>query len=338
MSAVVPSTKNPTERNPSDKHGGAQPENRQPGNRQPENQPAKLPTKLPDQQAEKRLQLLQLAKEVRQLEKNGGFAHRASPDAISTGCQGMDALLPAGGYEAGCIVEYLRSSPACGANHLALAAAACAMRAAEGYLVVVDPQRAIYPPALVCHGIDLQRVIFVHPETADDLLWAIDQGLRTSAVAAVVAEWHFVDDRSARRLQLAAESGKTLGILVRGLAARRSPTWAEVQWVVRSAAAPVAQSPGLHDLASSTVSTAGIVRRSSGNRRLFVQLARVRGGRAGALLRVDIDAVTGLMQANQVDGRERNRHDQDSRHATRAVRLATELADPASASRRAQTG
>ena len=317
--------------------------------------------------ATKRLQLQQLAKEVRSLEKHASGAK--TPQAVSTGCGDMDALLPAGGYEPGCVVEYLRSSPACGASHLAMAAAASAVRAKEGYLVVVDPQRSIYPPALLCHGLDLQQVIFVHPETPDDLLWAIDQSLRTSAVAAVIAECHCVDDRAARRLQLAAESGSSLAVLIRGLAARRSPTWAEVQWVVRSAPTPFTP-PHLSSAAPAASRAARVEpttavdsppfpsplgRRNhlSNRRRLYVQLARVRGGQAGTLLRIDINTATGAMQASKprgsgmqighVDGRERNRHDTTSLDAapldaTRALRLAPQLAHPTHPSRRARTG
>src|SRR5690606_19118752 len=77
-------------------------------------------------------------------------------------------------------------------------------------------------------------VIFVRPQSQADAMWAVDQALRTQTVAAVIAELERIDDRSARRLQLAAECGQGLALLLRGWQARLQPSWAEVQWLVRS--------------------------------------------------------------------------------------------------------
>ncbi len=208
--------------------------------------------------------LQRLAREIEQLDSGAGRAAPQSP-RCSAGCAAMDALLPGGGYAAGCVVEYLRSTPACGASSLAWAAAAAAMRQSGGFLVVVDTQHNVYPPPLTSHGIDLAKVIFVRPQSQVDALWAVDQALRTTAVAAVFAELERIDDRSARRLQLAAESAGGLALLVRSCAARQHPSWAEVQWLVRS----------------------------QGNRRWHVQLARARGGQAGRSALLELDPLNG---------------------------------------------
>src|SRR5690606_20936174 len=144
----------------------------------------------------------QLAREIRQLETAG--RRPSAEGAISSGSQAMDACLPHGGYVRGSVIEFLRATPACGAAYLVYSAAAAAMQASEGFLVVVDvpqsqvvaskPQQArpsgprssrqgawpsqpkgdcepshfTYPPALVAHGIDLQKVIFVRPASVAD--------------------------------------------------------------------------------------------------------------------------------------------------------------------------
>ncbi|MCA9157471.1 MAG: hypothetical protein KDA72_04045 [Planctomycetales bacterium] len=229
--------------------------------------------------------LERLTREIAQLETSSGRTRR-EPARSSAGCAALDDLLPRGGYAAGCVVEYLRATPACGASTLAWAAAAAAMQATDGFLVVVDTQHNIYPPPLASHGIDLAKVIFVRPESQGDAIWAVDQALRTSAVAAVVAEFERIDDRSARRLQLAAESGQSLALLLRGWQARQQPTWAEVQWLVRSQRDSVQRVPMQRDP----------VQRG---RRWYLQLARVRGGQAGRSAVLEMEPLTGKLRPAQ---------------------------------------
>ncbi|MFO0943070.1 MAG: hypothetical protein U0930_20225, partial [Pirellulales bacterium] len=177
--------------------------------------------------------LARLAQEVQQMES--AARRPAGVVAVSTGCTAMDACLPIGGYLPGTVIEYLRSTSGCGATYLALTAAASALATwEEKHLVIVDTHHQLYPPSLLSHGISLPRVIWVRPQSQADAIWAVDQALRTPAVAAVVADLESIDERDARRLQLAAERGGGLGLLLRSLAARRMPSWAEVQWVVRS--------------------------------------------------------------------------------------------------------
>jgi protein ImuA len=246
---------------------------------------------------------MKLASEVQRLE--GGSRNTEHLDVVSTGCCSMDACLPAGGYAPGSIIEYLRSTEGCGASYLAMTAAASALRKAEDkYLVVVDPDRRFYPPALLNHQIDLQRVIWVHPQSTTDAIWAMDQALRTASVAAVIADIDMLDDRSSRRLQLAAQRGGGLGLLLRGLSARRAPSWAEVQWVVRSVVPQLVAEANSADQTNSAARTTAAV--DSGDawpmmRRLEVVLARMRGGKAGARLLLDIDSVHGRIHCVSMD-------------------------------------
>jgi protein ImuA len=229
-----------------------------------------------------------LSNEVQRLESQAfekRDRHSAEFESISTGCSPMDACLAASGYSPGSIIEYLRTTEGCGATYLAMAAAASALRAAQDkYLVMVDTRHRFYPPALLSHGIDLRQVIWVRPQSMVDAVWATDQALRTASVAAVVADMETLDDRNARRLQLAAQRGGGLGLLLRNLSARRMPSWAEVQWVVRCPARSLDLLP-----ASQTVL-----------RRLEVILARLRGGKAGARLLLDIDSVHGQIRSAPV--------------------------------------
>lgn len=259
-----------------------------------------------------------LSRQVRALETEG--RQQQSQPSISTGCRALDRHLPCNGYEAGTVVEYLRSAPACGASYLAFTAAATAQKLSGGFIVVInshDARRSVYPPTLAAHGIDLDKVVFVRPETSRDAIWAADQSLRNAGVAAVVAELERVDEIAARRLQLAAESASSLGILLRSSAARRRPSWAEVQWLVTPAAKTERQEVTAH-------------------RKIHVQLVRNRGGKTGAGLWLEIHNTTGVLQpassststfavrkSVEIAEFERKRHEQKA-----SLHLASKLAHP----------
>ncbi len=152
---------------------------------------------------------------------------------FSSGAAAIDRLLPDGGFEHGMLVEWLAELPGCGAATLGLLAAREACRAG-GMLVVLDRAQAFYPPAAVGWGVDPARLIVVRPRTARDEIWAAVQSLRSPVVAAVWTMIDRLDSRNFRRLQLAAEAGRTLGVLVRSASARGQPSWADVRLGVKA--------------------------------------------------------------------------------------------------------
>ena len=64
-------------------------------------------------------------------------------------------------------------------------------------------------------GIDLSRVLLVHPRVGSDGLWAVEQTLRSGTCGAVLAWLETGDMKTLRRLQLAAEAGCCWGLLFR---------------------------------------------------------------------------------------------------------------------------
>ena len=101
-------------------------------------------------------------------------------------------------------------------------------------LIICDPAGEIYPPAIAAMGIPLDRVYFLNPRDKADQLWAVAECLRCSAVGAVVAAPPPLSRIDARKLQLAAERGGGIGILLRTL--DQSPHYAAAtRWLVRPA-------------------------------------------------------------------------------------------------------
>jgi hypothetical protein len=87
------------------------------------------------------------------------------------------------------------------------------------YLVWITPPCLPYAPALAQHGLVLDQLVLVQAHDASAVLWAAEQALRCPAVGAVLAWPPAIDDRRVRRLQLAAETGGSCGLLYRPPAA-----------------------------------------------------------------------------------------------------------------------
>jgi len=98
-----------------------------------------------------------------------------------------------------------------------------------------DPKHELYPPALVNLGFDLSRVFLLHPKTSADEMWAIAESLRCKGVGAVVAAPKRLTRIEARRLQLAAETGGSVAILLRHTGSDSNIYAAATRWLVSPA-------------------------------------------------------------------------------------------------------
>jgi protein ImuA len=223
--------------------------------------------------------------------------HDARP-VVSTGSLALDRLLPCNGLKRGTLSEYLGAEAASGAGTLALMAAREACREGRS-MVILDRQKRFFPLSAAACGIDLSRTLIFWPASAQEELWALDQALRCPGVGAVWATCGLLGVRDFRRLQLAAECGGTLGLLVRPASIRGQPTWADVQWHIDAEPA-------------------------NGHWRLRVTLVRCRGGTGGRSVILELDE-----QANAW-------REASEQHATHSLPLSPTLADPANLRRRSR--
>lgn len=252
---------------------------------------------------------------IRRLRAQVGCVTTAPPPEVeqfSTGAEGLDRFLPRGGLCVEGITEWVAEAEGCGAAAFSMIATSRRLNSVNGPLLVVGGEGVFYPPAAVALGIPAHRVIWVRPTRHADVVWAIDQGLRCEPVAAV---WAHVgpnlDDRDARRFQLAAEAGRTPGLFVRPPSVRGRPSFADVRFHVG-----VGQS------------VVGLGRSS------VITLDRCRGGTIGRSLEVRIDD---RVQIHEVTPKPSERRVstapypiESNNHETAAVRLASELAHPTS--------
>jgi hypothetical protein len=144
--------------------------------------------------------------------RGDALAHEAA--ALPTGYPELDLRLPGGGWPPGALTEILLACE--GIGELRLALPALARLTADGRLVVlVDPPYLPYAPALAVAGIELHRLLIVRASTQPDRLWAFEQALRAGECGAVFAWLPVAEERTLRRLQIAAREGSSWGVLWR---------------------------------------------------------------------------------------------------------------------------
>lgn len=151
---------------------------------------------------------------------------------FSVGLPAIDGLLAHRTLSYGAVHEVLGDATGVPSFFAALLARA-ALR--KGAIVWCDPERKIYPPALATVGLPLERLFLLRCDEP----WATAECMRCRAVdVTVVAAPGTLAKLSrldARRLQLAAERGGGIGILLRrlGRSASASHYAAATRWLVR---------------------------------------------------------------------------------------------------------
>jgi hypothetical protein len=246
-------------------------------------------------------------------------------EVIRSGFRAVDALMPSGGIRSGSLVEWIARGDGegvaggAGAVSLAFAIACQIAKAAAGTssgprtILVVDRGGWFYPPAVLPWLDDSRQLVVARPSHDDDEIWAIDQALRCSGVAAVVAWPRGVAShgslrggRSARRpgfqqessrplsswttamrrWQLSARSSGCIGLFIRPAATAHEPSWAE---------AKIAVSPLCG--ASSLIGASSLPVNSLHERRL--RLERIGGAWNGGLTGKVTEAVLDLARGSE---------------------------------------
>jgi protein ImuA len=239
---------------------------------------------------------------------------------FSLGTPALDRLLPGESLRYGMLTEWLSELARSRAATLSLLSAREACRA-SGVLVVIDRRQVFYPPAAAAWGIDLNRLVIVRPQNARDELWAAVQALRSPAVAAMWAMIDRLDSRAFRRLQLAAQSGRTLGLLLRPMCVRDEPSWADVRLAVSrprvtgqesrvEGRGSRARKPGHPYSRFATLDFRHCV---------HVRVLRARGARAGGSVMLEIDDAAHMVREA------RGGH----RHGEVSLPVVSQLVDPA---------
>jgi protein ImuA len=132
---------------------------------------------------------------------------------LPTGHAALDDAL-GGGWPRGVLVELLTDLYGIGEVSLLLPLLA-AQTGAGQHVAFVAPPHIPYAPALARAGVRLERVLVIGMQDDAQTLWALEQALGSGACGTALAWPGRVDTRTLRRLQLAAERGRTTGFLYR---------------------------------------------------------------------------------------------------------------------------
>lgn len=204
-----------------------------------------------------------LRRRIEALECPPPRAGLAAPLAL--GLPAVDQALPGGGLRPAALHEIQGTGAA-----IAFTAALAARRLhqdAMGPVLWCRTGIGLYPPGLSIFGLAADDLILVRGDSQRDVLWAMEEGLISGKPAIVVGEVGRLDLTASRRLQLAAETGGLVAVLLASGREVGRVSAASTRWRLKSA--PSAPTPGY---------------RGIGQTRFSAELLRCRGGAPGAWL------------------------------------------------------
>ena len=142
---------------------------------------------------------------------------------IPTGHPQLDATLPGGGWPTDAVMEMV--APQWGMGELQLLLPLMrTITQQKRWILWISPPYVPYAPALERAGIDMDFFVVIQPDKArKDAFWSIEKALQSRACALVLAWQNGLPSGVIRRLQLAAETGRSLGVLFRQRNDEHSP-------------------------------------------------------------------------------------------------------------------
>lgn len=171
---------------------------------------------------------------INQLQKRILLMQGFAPPAGTVDKVGLGAVedaFPNAVFPTGAIHEFLSAVPEqAAASGGFISGILNALMQRGGACLWISMSRTLFPPALKTFGLEPDRIIFIDLKREKDVLWAMEEALKCTGLAAVIAEVREVSFTESRRLQLAAEQSRVTGFILRSDARKLSATACVARW------------------------------------------------------------------------------------------------------------
>lgn len=165
--------------------------------------------------------------------QNARDCQQQTAQGLATGFSRLDRELPDHGWPRSGVLEMLLSHK--GRGELSVLAPALAeLSHGNRWIAWIAPPWIPYAPALLRHGIRTERVLLIRPAQLRDCLWALEQCMSSGTCAAVLGWPEALQPQHVKRLQLAAQQGQCLGVLMRDARHAQSPSPAPLRLEIGS--------------------------------------------------------------------------------------------------------
>jgi protein ImuA len=195
-----------------------------------------------------------------------GFVPPVADKPGGIGLGPLESAFPNGVFPVGNIHEMVCPTPEQAAATSGLMSGLLAFLMQKGGACLwISTTRKLFPPSLDDFEVQPDRLIFVDVQREKDVLWAMEEALKCEGLAAVIAEVREISFAQSRRLQLAVESSKVTGFLLRNDPRKLGTTTCVARWQITPLPSTVEEElPGV------------------GFPRWQVELLRVRNGNPGS--------------------------------------------------------
>ncbi|MDF2431460.1 MAG: protein ImuA [Mucilaginibacter sp.] len=162
-----------------------------------------------------------------------GFTPSAAGKANGLGLGPLEAAFPNGVFPTGTIHEMVCPTPeAAAATGGFTAGLLASLMQHGGACLWISTSRRLFPPSLMAFDVAPDRMIFIDVQREKDVLWAMEEALKCKGLAAVIGEVRDISFAQSRRLQLAVESSKVTGFLLRNDPRKLGTTTCVARWQI----------------------------------------------------------------------------------------------------------